>query len=166
MDGCVPAQEMLADTAKRPKEIAQTRPHAFGRIGVDFKHMVLIIVACPFLDTMSNAGMLALNALIGFVIIRENMAIGLSETMHMIDQCFDLGGVNHLQTNLAARTTNGAQHRRTIISIGASSTALVGFRQGCVTMPAGCGNGFAASLQACWHIPTALQQISHNQFIW
>src|SRR6266516_4757597 len=125
MDRHIATQEMLADATKRSEEIPQAGPHAFGRIGMDFKDVILIVIACPFLASMCHCGMLALDALVRFVFIGEDMAVWPGKAMHMSHQRLGLCGVNHSQTNLPARTPNGAQHGRTIISIGAPPTPFI-----------------------------------------
>src|SRR5215211_1214843 len=126
MDRHITTHEMFADAAKRPEEIPQTRPHAFGRIGMNFKDVILIVIACPFLGTMGNGGVLALDALVRLVLVGEDMAVRPSKAMHMSHQGLGLRGVNHSQPNLPARTPNGTQHGRTVVSIGASTAPLVG----------------------------------------
>jgi hypothetical protein len=126
MDCHVSTQEMLADAAKRSEEVSQTCPHAFSRIGVDFKNIVRIVIARPFLASVRNRGMLAFDSLIRLVFIGEDMAVWQGETMYVLDQRFGLCRVNHSQANLPTRTPNGAQHRRTVIGVGTPSAPFVG----------------------------------------
>ena len=126
MNGNITVQEMLAYATKWSEEISQARPHAFGRIGVDFKDIILIVIACPFFAPMSYCGMLALDALIRLIFICNDMAVWQGKAMNMSDQRFGLCAVNDAQTDLSAGTPHGAQHRRTIIGIGASSTPFIG----------------------------------------
>jgi hypothetical protein len=117
---------MLAHATKRSEEISQSCPHAFGRIGVDFKDIIVIIIACPFFAPMSYCGMLALDALIRLIFIGKDMAVWQGKPMNMSDQRFGLCGVNDAQTDLSAGTPDGAQHGRTIIGIRAPSTPFIG----------------------------------------
>jgi hypothetical protein len=57
------------------EEISQPGPHAFGRIGVNFKDISLIVITRPFLATLGNGGVMALDALVRFVLIGEDMAV-------------------------------------------------------------------------------------------
>jgi hypothetical protein len=126
MNGNVTAQEMLAHATKRSEEISQPCPHAFGRIGVNFKDIISIIITCPFFAPMSYGGMLALDGLIRLVFIGKDMAVWQGEAMNMSDQGFGLCGVNNAQTDLSAGTPNRAQHGWTIIGIRAPSTPFIG----------------------------------------
>lgn len=74
--------------------------------------------------------MLALDTLIRLVFIGEDMAVWPGKTMNMLDQCLGVGGVNHAQTNLPARTPDRAQHRWTIIRVRAPSAPFVGIADG------------------------------------
>jgi hypothetical protein len=109
MDRHLTAQEMLAEAAKRPEEIPQTGPHAFGRMGMDFKDIILIVIAGPFFASLCHRGMLALDALVRLVFIGADMAVWQGETMYVLDQRFGLCRVNHAQPHLSTRTPNRAQ---------------------------------------------------------
>jgi hypothetical protein len=109
MNSHIATQVVLANATKWSEEIAQTRPHAFDHIGVDFKDIVVIVVSCPFLDAMSDRGMHALDASVGFKFISEDMAIRQGKAMDMSYQGSGLCSVNHLQANLSTRTSNRAQ---------------------------------------------------------
>jgi len=126
MDRDIATQEMLADAAKRSEKIPQASPHPFGRIGMDFKDIVCIIITRPFLVAVCNRGMLALDACVRFVFVGKNMAVRPGKAMHMFGQCLGLCGVNHPQSNLSARPSNRAQDGRTIIGVCASTAPFVG----------------------------------------
>lgn len=96
MDRHIATQEMLADTAKWPEEVSQTRPHALGGIRVNFKDVILIVIAHPFLVCVRHRGMLAFDTLIRFVFIREDMTVRVGKTMHVFDQGLGLRGMHDL----------------------------------------------------------------------
>jgi hypothetical protein len=102
MDCHLSTQEMLAGIAGRSEEVSQTRSHPFGGIGMNFKDVILIVIACPFFATMCHGGMLALDALVRLVFIREDMTGRPGKTMKMSDQRFGLRRVNDTQTDLSA----------------------------------------------------------------
>jgi hypothetical protein len=126
MDRHVSTQEMFAEATKRSEEVSQPCPHAFDRVGVNFKGIILIVIACPLLVSMCNGRMLAFDAMIRLVFIGENMAVRPGNAMNMVRQGFGLCGVNHPQTDLPAGTSNRAQYRWTVVSVRASASPLVG----------------------------------------
>ena len=61
---------------------------------MNFKDIVAIIISRPFFAAMCNGGVLALNVLIGRVLISEDMAVWQGEAMNVFHQHFGLRGVN------------------------------------------------------------------------
>ena len=126
--GDVATQVTLVNTAKRTKEITSGRPHAFHRVGVDFADTVAIIIACPFVLTMTNRGMWPDDVVVTVPFIGTDVRAGLRELVNMVMQGCLIGMVNDAQSNLAGFSSDGAHNGWAIVLVRSMSALFVGTR--------------------------------------
>src|SRR5574341_1409314 len=126
MKSDITTQEMLVHPAKNAQEGSHARPHAFGRVGVNLTVAIAVIVACPLVEAMLNGGMSTIDQVVAIVFIGINGHSRLGEWMHRVAQGFAFRIFNNAQPDLPAHAPNRAQHGRTVILKGATSTLLIG----------------------------------------
>ena len=103
--------------ASEGEKVAQARPHAFSRVGVNLSNAVAIIVASPFVDTMIDCDTLADNVVVSGPFVSIDGGPRQGESCHMLFERLAVGALDHPQTNLTAVTPHCPHHRGTIIVI-------------------------------------------------
>jgi len=111
---------------KRTQKRSHPGPHPFGCIGMDFANPVTIIVACPFLDGMTDGGMGSLELAIALRFISIDLSIGVGELMNMPTKDGSCRIGDNAQPHLPALSPNCPDDWGTIIGIGSPSTPFVG----------------------------------------
>src|SRR5258707_3681476 len=126
MNGNVAAQKPFTDTSKGTQEVTQSRPHAFGRVGMNFTDTVAIIIPRPFFAAMRDGGVSALNSIVTGILIGIDVGLGQCKVFHMTRQR-RLGRVFYYsQAHLTTVAPHTAQHRRAVIGKRATPTPLIG----------------------------------------
>src|SRR5258708_26109400 len=126
MNGNVAAQKPFTDTSKGTQEVTQSRPHAFGRVGMNFTDTVAIIIPRPFFAAMRDGGVSALNSIVTGILSGIAVGLGQCKVCHMTRQR-RLGRVFYYsQAHLTTVAPHTAQHRRAVIGKRATPTPLIG----------------------------------------
>src|SRR5258707_3999017 len=126
MNGNVAAQKPFTDTSKGTQEVTQSRPHAFGRVGMNFTDTVAIIIPRPFFAAMRDGGVSALNSIVTGILIGIDVGLVQCKVFHITRQR-RLGRVFYYsQAHLTTVAPHTAQHRRAVIGKRATPTPLIG----------------------------------------
>ncbi len=97
-------QRVLVDAAEGAQEGAQTSPRTFTTVAMDFAYSIPIVIACPFLYAVADAGVARMHApIVGRLICIEDRAT----TRHV---AFNngLGGQLHPEGTRRAQAPNSA----------------------------------------------------------
>jgi hypothetical protein len=119
-------QKMFTDPAKGTQEIAQSRPQAFIGIGMGFKPAITVIIACPFVGSVTHGFADAPEGVVTLIFIGIHQCLRLGELFHKRTQRQAFGILPHSQADRAGLASNHPQHRRTVIGKRAPTSLFVG----------------------------------------
>ena len=125
MNGGIAGQIVFMNTSKRTQKIAQTSPPTFIGVYVHFADTISIVIARPFILSMTDSMAYALQAIVTIVFIGVERGFRLGETLHKRAKCLALGILHHTNTHLARFSTNYGTYWWTIIFVRAASTSFV-----------------------------------------
>src|SRR5690606_35541034 len=123
--GNVASQVLLMNPFERTNEVAHIGPQPFGGVAVDFTEAVPIVIARPFMLTMTDAVALTSDAVVALVFIGVDNRLAQGKAVRMGTQSGTLGVCHHPPPHLSGFASYHAQHRRTIISVGTTTPLLV-----------------------------------------
>ncbi|HEY5731293.1 MAG TPA: hypothetical protein VIS72_14680 [Anaerolineales bacterium] len=114
------------------EEIAQTSPTALIGIDVHFTDTISIVIARPFVISVTHGVAYSLQAIVAIVFIGVERGLRLSEALYKRAECLALGILHHTNTHLARFSANHGTDWRTIILVCAAPTPFVGSTSGWV----------------------------------
>jgi hypothetical protein len=126
VNGNIPAQEMLTDTAQRAEKVTPASPQACRGVGMHFADAVAVVIACPCLVSMRYCRTRTLKGMVAVVCIGVQVSLRLSEWFHLLAHRRAGRIADHPQTHLLGFTSNRPQYRRTVIGKGAPSPPFIG----------------------------------------
>lgn len=121
----VTGKMLLVYTAKGPQEVAESGPHPFGGVGMNFSKAIAILVPRPFMAAMIDSDMLTRKVVVALPLVSVDPRPRGGEFGDVAFERFAIGVVDHPQAHLSALPTNRADLRRTIIVIGSVSPVFV-----------------------------------------
>jgi hypothetical protein len=125
MDSHIARQIGFVNTSVWAQEIAQSCPTAFVRVDMYFSYAVSIIIACPFILSMTHGVAYALQAIVAVVFIGVECSFSLSKAFYKRAECLALRVLHDTNTHLAGFSANHGTDGWTIILVGAPSTPFV-----------------------------------------
>jgi len=114
------------NAAKRAQKIAHRRPQSFNGIGMDFPDPIPTVIPRPFLSSMTDRAVPAVNARIALPLVGIAPGLAAGVLMDMGVQGRPVRVLAHPQPTPPRAPTNRADHRRPISGRGTVSSALVG----------------------------------------
>jgi hypothetical protein len=126
MNSCITRQIVFVNTSIRTQEIAQTCPTTFVGIDMHFSDAVSIVIACPFIFSVTHGMAYSLQAVVAVILISVECSFRLSEALYKRTECPALRILHHTNTHLARFSANHCTNWRSIILVGATPTSFVG----------------------------------------
>lgn len=124
-DGNVTAEVLLVHTSKGTQEIADSRPHPFDSVDVHLANPVTIIIPCPFFLAVTDRCVRSDDMVVTLPFVCVYLCTNQGESMHVLNQGFFVGVMNHTQTHLATLTSDCADNRWTVVVVCAVATLFV-----------------------------------------
>ena len=125
MDSDIATEKVLAYATKQAQKVSQPGPHAFNGVGMHFSNTVAIIIACPFLLSVSNRRARALDGVVAVIFVRVNMRAFACKAFDMFAQRRLFGVRRDPQAHLSSFSPYCADHGWTIIGKRPASPSLV-----------------------------------------
>lgn len=125
MDSNIARQIGFVNTSVWAQEIAQSCPAAFVGIDVHFSDPISIVIARPFILSMTDGATNALQAIVAVVFIGVECGFCLGEAFYERTECLALSILHDTNTHLARFSTNHRTDRRTIVFVGAPPTPFI-----------------------------------------
>src|SRR2546430_1546583 len=113
------------DTSKGPQKVARRGPQSFDRVDMHLTDSIAIIISGPFLLTMTDRVVGAMDLVVALPFIRITSRRRFRITMHMLLQSLAIGMLSDSQAALPAGSANRADHWWTIIFVGSVTALLV-----------------------------------------
>ncbi len=126
MNGDIPAQKVFAHTTKGTEKITKACPQALNSIGMNFANAIAIVVACPFVLTVTDHRTRAADSVVAIILIGVYVCAFACEAFHMGTQGHLFGVRRDAETHLSGLTSDGAHHRRTVIGKGTWDLRSIG----------------------------------------
>jgi hypothetical protein len=126
MNSCITRQIGFVNTSKGVQEIAQTYPTTFVGIDKHFSDAVSIVIACPFIFSVTHGVAYALQVIVAIIFISVECSFWLGEALYKRTECPALRILHRTNTHLARFSANHCTNWRSIILAGATPTSFVG----------------------------------------
>ena len=110
------------NTPKWTKEVPNRRPDPFNAIRVNLANAIRIVISHPLIIFMTDHTVWTLKTVIPTPTISIDKSISVRELMHMNGQRLFIRVMNHTQSNITTLTPKCANHRWTVVGIGAVSS--------------------------------------------
>jgi len=125
MNSDIARQIGFVNTSVGAQEIAQTCPTAFVGIDMHFSDTISIVIACPFILSMTHGVAYALQAIVAVVFISVERGFRLGEAFYKRAECVALSILHNTNTNLARFSSNHSANWWPIILVCTASTPFV-----------------------------------------
>ena len=125
MNSNIARQMGFVNTSIRTQEIAQSCPTAFVGIDMHFSDTISIVIACPFILSMTHGVAYALQAIVAVVFISVERGFRLGEALYKRTECVALGILHNTNAHLARFSANHGTNWWSIILVCAASTPFV-----------------------------------------
>lgn len=123
--GDVTSKMLLMNTAKGTQEVTESGPHPFDGVGMNFSNAIAILVTRPFMAAMIDGHMCTRKVVVPSPLVSVDPRRRGGKSSDVAFERFAIRVVDHPQAHLPALPPNRADHRWTIIVIGAVSPVFV-----------------------------------------
>ena len=111
--------------AKWSQKVPRCRPQPFNCVGVHFSHAISIVIACPFMLTVTDRAVFPLNRVVACPFIGVTLGRLLRRALHVLSESLAVRVLAHPPAPRPTLSADGADHRWPIIFIAPMSTPLV-----------------------------------------
>ena len=125
MNGNIARQIGFVNTSVWAQEIAHSRPTTFVGIDMHFSDTISIVIASPFILSMTHGVAYALQAIVAIVFISVERGFRSGEVLDKRAERITLSVLHNTNTNLTRSSSNHGANWWSIILVGAASTPFV-----------------------------------------